>query len=249
MLRLPIFFVNGNSRFAASTKQNNMKTNFKILCLALMTTFFSCENKDVAPIDAPTASKSSARIAAESPDVLTVYSPTATTGLQFGVNNYLVAGNGLEQYLIVDFNSQYFGAKKINIRYPNPGPLIPVAPNLHWKLMLFANGNTPAYNGIDLSAYKKLVVQAKSNAKAKLNVNFGTADDSGLKNVGVISFNESPYETVNAFKTYEFDISDVNKSDINTLVWFAFESNNNMAPGRGGYAWYEFDIINISLQK
>jgi hypothetical protein len=225
-----------------------MKTNFKILSLFLMITFFSCEKKDVTPVAAPEKTTIAARTSAVTPDVLTVYSATGS-GLQYGANNYLIAGNGLEQYLIVDFHSQYFGAEKINIRYPNPGPLIPVAPNLHWKLMLFANGNTPAYNGIDLSGYTKLVVQAKSNAKAKLNVNFGTADDSGMKNLGIISFNDSQYETVNTFKTYEFDISDVNKSDINTLVYFVFESNNNMAPGRGGYAWFEFDIANITLQK
>ena len=64
-----------------------------------------------------------------------------------------------------------------------------------------------------------------------------------------MKFNENRIPDATLFKTYEFDISDINRTDINSLIWFVFESENNLAPGRGGYNWFQHDIASIYFTK
>lgn len=128
--------------------------------------------------------------------------------LTFGPGNYLVTGDGPEQatVLLLQGDDAYSGEHAIEVRSEGD------TPGTHWKLMLFANGNAAGYDGVDLSAYGKLVFWAKASRDLTLQGGFGTADDSGF-----VGF--APLALTTEYQRFEIDLSSLDRSDINTPFW------------------------------
>ena len=126
----------------------------------------------------------------------------------FGPGNYLMTGDGPEAAVTLSLFSPDAaqGSSAIEIQTSrNTG-------GSHWKFMLFANGNAAAYQGADLRAYSKLAFYAKASRDVVLQGGFGTGDDSGSMPI-------APLKLTTTYQRFEVDISKLDRSDINTLLW------------------------------
>jgi hypothetical protein len=145
--------------------------------------------------------------------------------LEWGVSNFLLTGDGPQANTTVNFSSPvaYTGSYGIEVKTSayNHGS--------HWKLMLFANGSTAAFDGINLNDYTKLRFVAKASRPVQLNVDFGNhGDDSGYKSFGVIAV--TPEWSIFELDITKFNNQNVNRSDINSLFWATLHTVNNPIP-------------------
>ncbi|HLP40767.1 MAG TPA: hypothetical protein VK465_04610 [Fibrobacteria bacterium] len=155
-----------------------------------------------------------------------------------GPNTYLFTGDGPESQSNAKVNMHY--ARGDNTMINVSVPWGPNTTGTHVKLMLFANGNASAYNGMDLTGYSQITFRARSISGAKLHTHIGTAEDSEQKYLGLIPLNMQ-------WKDFAFDISDLkNPSDINSLIWFVLDKNTNPFYSINGPA-QEFEIDDIKL--
>jgi hypothetical protein len=136
--------------------------------------------------------------------------------LDFGAGNYLLTGDGPEQAvtLLTQGDEAAQGAHAIEVHSERS------TPGTHWKLMLFAHGSAAAFRGVDLSAYSRLVFRAKASREAWLQGGFGTGDDSGQ-----LGF--APLHLGTSYQRFEIDLSRVDRSDVNTLLWVYLHSSLN----------------------
>jgi hypothetical protein len=136
--------------------------------------------------------------------------------LVFGPGNYLMTGDGPEAAVTLSLGSPDAaqGSSAIEVQTSrNTG-------GSHWKLMLFANGNAAAYKGADLRAYTKLAFYAKASRDVVLQGGFGTGDDSGSMPI-------APLKLTTKYQRFELDISRLDRSDINTLLWVYLHKSVN----------------------
>jgi hypothetical protein len=168
----------------------------------------------------------------QNPEDLIVYNNALVRGSQ----NYLFTGDGPNAQAGASFNP--LAAEGANKFMSVVTPWTASTPGTHVKLMLFANGNAAGYNGIDLSQYRQLKLRAKCQANAvKLAINIGSADDLGMKNLGIITLGT-------AWQDFTFDISDIaNRSDINSLLEVVMHKAYNPVLPAGSSLQFAIDEV------
>lgn len=137
--------------------------------------------------------------------------------LVFGANNFLFTGDGLQNNSSVSFTSPkaFIGSHSIVIK-----TLQDAGFGTHWKLMLFANGNSAAFPGVNISGYTHIEFKARANKNIRLQGAFGSAEDSAAKGF-------EPVELSSTWKKVSLDISDKNLADINSLLWLYVHKSLN----------------------
>ncbi len=148
-----------------------------------------------------------------SADELLVYSDS----LSFGADRYLLTGDGQEVSTSVDFTSSEaaVGSAAIELHTESDA-----GTGSHYKLMLFANGDAAGFSGIDLSGYSKLSFRAKASRNVVLQGAFGTQDDSASKGLGALT-------VTTEYQTFTLDVSDLDLTDVNTLLWLYVHKAHN----------------------
>jgi hypothetical protein len=136
--------------------------------------------------------------------------------LSFGGGNYLLTGDGPEQAvrLLIQGEPTPLSGRAIEVHTERS------TPGSHWKLMLFARGSAAAFNGIDLRAYSRLAFYARASKEVFLQGGFGTGDDSGQ-----LGF--TPLHLTTSYQRFEFDLSGIDRSDVNTLLWVYLHKSLN----------------------
>jgi hypothetical protein len=145
--------------------------------------------------------------------------PVYDEALRFGTGNYLFTGDGPEAGAELRFDSSQAaqGSRAISVKTTRS------MPGTHWKLMLFANGSAAGFDGVNLTAYDKLVFHAKASRNVVLRGAFGTGDDTGSAGFGVLNVGTS-------YQRFEIDLSKVNRGDVNTLFWiYMHKADNNFS--------------------
>jgi hypothetical protein len=143
--------------------------------------------------------------------------PRTISGLTFGANNFLLTGDGQQSKTTfrTDSPNAAAGPTAMEIKTSQDS-----GTGTHWKLMLFANGNAASFNGIDLRDYDKLVFEAKASRNLTLLGAVGTGDDSGHRSL-------PPMALTTSYQHFELDLSGIDRSDINTLLWVYLHKSVN----------------------
>jgi hypothetical protein len=154
--------------------------------------------------------------------------------LRFGRGNYLLTGDGPEQGATLELAASDAAEGERAIAVHTGAD----AGGSHWKLMLFANGHAAGFAGIDLRGYDRLVFHARASRDVVLVGGFGTADDSGSQAIPAV-------EVSTEYRRFEIDLSQVDRTDINTPFWiFAHRAYNP-----GGIADLSVHLDGIELVR
>ncbi len=157
------------------------------------------------------------------PSELTVYDsdhavwPRSISGLRQGADNYLLTGDGQEAHATLRTNAPdaAYGPAALEIHTEADAES-----GTHWKLMLFANGDAASYQGIDVGSYARLELYAKASRPVTLLGGFGSGDDSDRRALDAM-------ELTTEYQKFELDLTGMNLSDINTLLWVYLHKDAN----------------------
>jgi hypothetical protein len=136
--------------------------------------------------------------------------------------NVFLTGDGQEQHTIVASNADGRGAIEVHTAED-------AGQGTHWKAMLLAHGHSAAFAGIDLGAYERLEFNARASRDVTLLGGFGTGDDSAQRGLPAMQLGTS-------YQKFSVDLSGLDLSDINTLLWVYLHKGPN-----------DFDFSGVSV--
>lgn len=164
------------------------------------------------------------------PDAVVVYDDE----LVYGASNYFLTGDGQHRFTEVDFASSVArsGTSAIAINTLQDGGY-----GTHWKLMLFANGASPALTGINLNGKTTISFWARASRTVQLMGAFGTGEDTAVR-----GFNAMQLTT--EYQRFSLDLTGLNLSDINTFMWVYLHKDLNPFNFTGVTVYLDDIVIN-----